>query len=337
MVPLLLFQVALIGFFVSFSILTTASPLVKRIPAVGACSGACQGDVHDPSVVYRADTKTYYRFVTNNLIRIATAPSLSGPWTNQGAALPNGSSIQLPGRDDLWAPDVFNVQGTYYLYYAVSKIGSETSDIGVATSKTMDSRSWTDHGSIGIPANTAYNRIDPNLFQHSADSTPYLSFGSFWQNIFQVPMANPPLTVAGGTTHLAQNTSSPAYMEGSYQFQWDEYYYLFFSSGECCNVPPNLPAPGDEYKILVCRSSSPNGGFVDQAGRDCLTQNGGTLVLGSHDDVYAPGGQGVMFDPQQNSPVVYYHYVNPSVSYDYSQFFFGWNKLDFSSGWPVVV
>lgn len=234
------------------------------------------------------------------------------------------------------APDVFNMAGTYYMYYSVSVIGSQNSDIGVATSQTMDSGSWTDHGSIGIPASASYNRIDGNLFQHDSNSVPLLSFGSYWDNIFQIPMENPPLRIAGGATHLAQNTTGGGPVEGGYQFQWGDFYYLFFSSGACCNTPPNLAAPGDEYKIMVCRSPTANGGFVDQQGRNCLTQNGGTLVLASHDNVYAPGGQGVMYDPQQGSPVVYYHYVNPG-NYAYEQFLFGWNKLDFSSGWPVVV
>ena len=81
--------------------LARAIPLQKRdYPPVGACSGDC-AYVHDPSVVKRADG-TYFRFVTFNKITIATAPSLSGPWTNQGAAIPAGSSIDLPGKDDLW-------------------------------------------------------------------------------------------------------------------------------------------------------------------------------------------------------------------------------------------
>jgi len=327
--------------------LATASPVFKRTPAAGACSGDCSGDVHDPSVVYRADTDTYYRFTTNNKISIAIAPSLGGPWTYQGPALPDGSSIDLPGNDDLWAPDVFFMSGTYYLFYSVSAIGSQNSDIGVATSTTMDSGSWTDHGSIHIPPSSSYNKIDANLFQHDPSAAPLLSFGSFWSDIFQIPMSNPPLTIAPDApapTHLETNTSSrPAGLatgatEGGYQFQWDGNYFLFFSSGNCCNEPPNLVPQGEEYKIMVCRSSQPSGGFVDQQGRDCLTQNGGTVVLQSHDDVYAPGGQGVMIDPQQGGrPVVYYHYVKPSVGYAYDQFWFGWNALDFSSGWPVVV
>ena len=36
----------------------------------------------------------------------------------------------------------------------------------------------------------------------------------------------------------------------------------------------------------------------------------------------------MLFDPQQNAPVLYYHYVNLDVGYRYDQFFFGWSKLD---------
>ena len=212
----------------------------------------------------------------------------------------------------------------------------------------MEPGSWTDHGSIGIPYSDRYNRIDPNLFRYGPNAPFYMNFGSFWEDIFQIPMANPPLTVQGELIHLEQNTTArpnnlaPGPSEGPFMFWHDldgqEYYYLFFSSGNCCNEPDTeqgLAPPGEEYKIMACRSDNPNGGFVDRDGVPCL-QNGGSLVLASHDDVYAPGGQGVMVDPVQGF-VLYYHYVKPSVGYAYEQFFFGYNKLDFSSGWPVVV
>ncbi|KAI4150548.1 MAG: hypothetical protein LQ340_004012 [Diploschistes diacapsis] len=346
------------------------STLAKRdYPTVGACSGDCSA-VHDPNVVI-SSSGTYYRFITFNEITIATAPSITGPWTSQGAALPGGSSINLPGNKDLWAPDVSNIGGTYYMYYAVSTGGSQNSDIGVATSTTMDSGSWTDHGSIGISPDSAYNKIDPNLLQVQGGASLRLSFGSYWDDIYQIAMANPPLTIAPGANpvHLEQNTTArPNNLptgpeEGSFQFWWpvngQTYYYLFFSAGDCCDMPPNLPPPGEEYKVMVCRSESPMGRFVDQNGVDCLTGNGGTIVLESHDNVYAPGGEGVIYDPGQNSVVMYYHYgesflccvgvsvyeglvltgdaVNPSIGYDQNSFQFGWNKLDFSSGWPVVT
>lgn len=113
-------------------------------------------------------------------------------------------------------------------------------------------------------------------------------------------------------------------------------FYLFFSSGRCCNDPATLPPAGDEYKILACRAPRPSGPFVDEHNTPC-TQSGGKLVLASHDDVYGPGGQGVLYDEILGAPVLYYHYMNRSTGYKVEDVWFGWNRLDFESGWPVVV
>lgn len=45
-------------------------------------------------------------------------------------------------------------------------------------------------------------------------------------------------------------------------FEYGDYFYLFWSSGSCCSYDSDRPAPGDEYKVMVCRSSSATGGFV---------------------------------------------------------------------------
>jgi arabinan endo-1,5-alpha-L-arabinosidase len=65
-----------------------------------ACSGVCN-NAHDPSIIRRPDG-TYFRFSTGGKIAVHTAPSLTGPWTYKGAALPSGSSINLAGNQDLW-------------------------------------------------------------------------------------------------------------------------------------------------------------------------------------------------------------------------------------------
>ena len=212
----------------------------------------------------------------------------------------------------------------------------------------MDQGSWTDYGSLGIPDSPtkSYNKIDANLLQPSTAPgqapTFLMSFGSYWHDVYQIPLDNPPLTVAtsvpsssngsGGNNNVAAqptpvnleyNGTSPgpgvsqdkaplAPSEGSYQFWWKVggkvYYYLFFSSGQCCDFDrANMPPAGEEYKIMVCRSERPDGDFVDRKGKKC-TDNGGTIVLGSSGNMFAPGGQGVLFNKDLNSPVVYYHY-----------------------------
>ena len=65
----------------------------------GACSGDCW--THDPALV-RRDDGVYFRFNTGSKIGILKSNSISGPWTFEGSAIPSGSSINLPGRDDLW-------------------------------------------------------------------------------------------------------------------------------------------------------------------------------------------------------------------------------------------
>jgi hypothetical protein len=68
--------------------------------APGTCSGAC--NIHDPALIRRESDGKYFRFSTGNRISYASAPAIGGPWTVLGSILPDGSSINLPGNDDLW-------------------------------------------------------------------------------------------------------------------------------------------------------------------------------------------------------------------------------------------
>ena len=73
---------------------------------------------------------------------------------------------------------------------------------------------------------------------------------------------------------------------------------------------------------------------MDANGVSCL-DNGGTLVLGSHGEVYGPGGEGVYDDPDLGS-VLYYHFANTSIGLADAQYVLGINVIDWGSGWPVV-
>lgn len=118
---------------------------LSSFPDPVPCKGTDCSSVHDPSVVRRSDG-TFWRFSTFENIHISKSSSMFGPWEHQGSVLDSGSIINIPGSNGIWAPDVYDVGGTWYLYYAVSKTGSNQSDIGLATSSTLESGTWLDHG-----------------------------------------------------------------------------------------------------------------------------------------------------------------------------------------------
>ena len=192
------------------------------------------------------------------------------------------------------APEVVQIGGTFYLYYSVSEFGSQDSAIGVATSSSLDVANWEDQGMvIQSSSGSPFNAIDPSII--NADGTSLLTFGSFWEDIHQVALADPPTRANGSPAQVAFDPVTTE-EEGPALFLNGDFYYLFYSKGKCCNYDKDRPAAGEEYKILVCRSSSATGGFVDADGKEC-TNGGGTVVLESHDNVYGPGGQGVYDDP----------------------------------------
>ena len=212
--------------------------------------------VHDPSIIEGPDG-SYYSFTTHDLIAISRAPSLDGYWDLIGSVLDSDSVINLPGRNDTWAPDVHKVGDTYFLYYSVSEFGSQDSAIGLATSKTLLPGSWTDHGQIirsgnetGIllPLNIT-NAIDPNLFIDPKTNDAYLSYGSFFGDIWQFRLKEE-LTAVTYTPPPVQVSLDPAGTrpeEGSFLSYHDGYYYLWYSHGICCGFNASaLPPAGTE-------------------------------------------------------------------------------------------
>ncbi|RAH72572.1 arabinan endo-1,5-alpha-L-arabinosidase, partial [Aspergillus aculeatinus CBS 121060] len=346
-----------------------------------------------PNAAHEARTarpvKTYYAYGSGPHIPIHTAPALSGPWTKIGTVLTTDSVLPIGDRKAPWAPTVVAHNGTYYCYYATSHSGCRRSAIGVATSSDPGPGGWVDHGVIirsgigtgsGLYPMDRANAIDVSVIitslppeeeetQKEEEEKPteekgYLTFGSFWTGIWQIPLA-PDLLVSDYTgnrevRHLAHEPRAvhppkpksngicgdPTGMhpvEGpfiSYRAPW---FYLWFSWGKCCGFKPErLPRKGMEYVIRVGRSRSPRGPFVDKQGRG-LVEGGGEVVYGSNGEVYAPGGQGVLVHRRYDDvlgveveeDVLYYHYLNTSVGYEFHEARLGYNVLDYVDGWPV--
>ncbi|KAI5296585.1 hypothetical protein KEM52_006206 [Ascosphaera acerosa] len=317
--------------------LVGAAAAASNWPEPGKCVGDCYA--HDPSIVQRESDGLYFKFTTREYLEYATSKSIEGPWTIVGHILPEGSKLypEFGENDNVWAPDCSKVGDKYHCYYAISSFGTQESAIGLAISDNMEPGTWQDLGGIGIESHAGdlYNAIDPNLLQVGGKN--YLTFGSFYGDIYQTTLNSDALTATGQKPYnIELNTTLPRPSEGPFVYEHDKKYYLFWSSGHCCHFDVSMPPAGDEYKMMVCRSDSPDGPYVDMQGRDCVSQNGGTMIYGSHGTTFAPGGQGVFTD-RTLGPIIYYHYLDTRTGMSDGESIFGWNKLDFVNGWPVVV
>ena len=141
--------------------------------------------------------------------------------------------------------------------------------------------------------------------------------------------------------HSAGSDGRPAEGGFIYRPEGSEWVYFFFSDG----ITPlggatSLPEPGKEYKVRVGRAKTVDGPFVSDLSNE-LTENipdapTGFLVLGSHDNIYAPGGQAIFRDPVSGMDVMAYHYVKKDEPIG-GPSYLGINYLSFESGWPVVM
>jgi arabinan endo-1,5-alpha-L-arabinosidase len=288
--------------------------------------GVVTGDVnvHDPAMI-KAANGTYFLFSTGNGIDIRTSTDRVA-FRRIGSAFPNGASWAHPftnGSNHLWAPDISFRNGQFYLYYSASTFGSRNSAIFLATSTTAMPGSWTNQGIVVQTSNNSdHNAIDPNLVV-DASGAWWLNYGSFWTGIKLVRINPGTGKPSDGTRYnLAQR---PANVDGAVEAPYivyrEGYYYLFVSFDFCCR------GTASTYRVMVGRSTSVTGPYVDRAGV-AMTNGGGTEVLATHGTIYGPGHPAAMVDT--DGWLLIYHYYPSGASR------LGINRIGWSGGWPAV-
>jgi arabinan endo-1,5-alpha-L-arabinosidase len=195
----------------------------------------------------------------------------------------------IPGfKGHIWAPDISFHNGLYYLYYAVSAFGKNTSCIGLATNKTLNPAdkdfNWIDHGKViqSVPGRDMWNAIDPNLVIDE-NQTSWLSFGSFWNGIKLVRLDNTLTaiskpeewyTIASRKRDmiLPDSVAGDAAIEAPFIYKHAKYYYLFVSFDYCCRGEKST------YKMVVGRSEKVMGPYTDKDGVP-MNLGGGSVLL----------------------------------------------------------
>ena len=290
-------------------------------PNPGTVTGSI--GAHDPGVVKRADGTYLVAYTGNNIMLKTSSDRIA--FRDVGVAFPNGApwtTSYTGGSASLWAPDLSYQGGRYLMYYSASTFGSNHSAIFLATSSTGNPGTWTNQGLVveSTPADN-FNAIDPNLRVDSSGRW-WLTFGSFWSGIQQIEL-NPGTGKRLNSTIRNVAGRGGGAIEAPFLFQHGSFYYLFVSFDLCCR------GASSTYRIMVGRSTSPNGPFVDKNGTT-MTAGGGTEILASHNSIHGPGGQSVFTDV--DADVLVYHYYTDSGAAR-----LGINLLGYdSSGWPYV-
>jgi arabinan endo-1,5-alpha-L-arabinosidase len=231
----------------------------------------------------------------------------------------------VPGVDNLWAPELYQHDGTWYLYYSASTFGKNLSVIALATNTTLDpadpAYQWVDRGQVISSKGERFNAIDPGIAE-DADGTPWMSFGSFWTGLQLVQLEWPGglRADAAEPVVIADRQEPPNAIEAPFILPHDGAYYLFFSRDFCCQGLEST------YNIAVGRSDSIRGPYLDAEGKELL-DGGGTPVLGTAGNRTGPGGQSI------SGGTLAFHYYARDLD---GAFRLGLLDLEWKDGWPSV-
>lgn len=307
-----------------------------------------KGDVsliHDPAIIRQGTN--YYTLSTDggqaggNLPIFCSSDQINWKRCGQVFTSPPPEVLAVfPALTSLWAPDVSFFNGLYHVYYAASGFGGNHSLIGLATSPTMNptdpNYKWTDQGIVLSSQTTDnFNAIDPTILVDTDSSGNlthvWMTYGSFWNGIDQREI-NPATGMLSTTNTTVVNLATrPAVqnnpVEGPSLVKRNGYYYLFASFNYCCNSSYT----SDNYEIVVGRSTSPQGPFVDQSGVSMLN-GGGTVLLATSGEFTAPGGETVLIDPTGGDLITFHALSNNQNGLDYLFV----NQLTWPNDWPLI-
>ncbi len=247
---------------------------------------------HDPSRVVKSGDK-YYMYYTGDKLPMRYSTDFIN-WKKGKPVfekVPEWVRKAVPKADSdfVWAPDIIFTNGQYYLYYSFSTFGSIVSVTGLLTSPTLDPESpdykWTDQGVVlATKEGSDYNAIDPAPI-FDAQGNLWLTIGSWNRGGIKLTrLDNKTGKPIGALTTVA--AAQPTGPEAPYLHYRNGYYYLFENEGNCCRGMDST------YKIMMGRSKSITGPYLDKDGKD-LSKGGGSEFFGTNGFEIGPGHVGI--------------------------------------------
>lgn len=312
--------------------------------------------VHDPVMAQEGDT--YYIFATGMGIQQMTSKDRQ-TWTVKAnpmmSVIPKWTHDSVPGfTHHVWAPDVIQYHGQWWLAYSCSTFGRNGSAIGLLSSRSLATGLWDDQGCIvcSREGRDNWNAIDPNFVIDDNDQ-PWLVWGSFWDGIqivrldttMHVAKDEKPRTIArrydlgdpDGKKALSANPNPPKNptsdfagpnaIEAPFIFKHAGYYYLFVSWDYCCQGSKS------NYRVAVGRSKNAEGPYLGPDGTD-MRDGGGRLFLEGDKKTFEAAGHCAAYHIDNQDIFICHGY---SIAHEGASILIQRPMTWTEDGWPVLL
>ncbi len=285
----------------------------------------CREKLPDPTLI-KGDDNYFYLYATEDIenVPIMRSENLTD-WEQIGTFFTDQTHPDFVEGGGVWAPDIEYINGQYVLYYSLSTWGGgEVCGVGIATADSPEGP-FTNQGKLFTSDEIGvYNSIDPCFFDDCGEK--YLIWGSF-SGIYVIQLTDDGLQIMDGVKkhQIAGNG-----FEGSYVYKHDGYYYYIGSNGFCCN------GTSSTYKLVMGRSTSVLGPYLDRNGDDMLDNNYEDF-LGSNSYFVGNGHcSQIVQDDNGNDWILYHGFVNQSSTGQYDRYLFLSQVFWDEDGWPYV-
>ena len=271
--------------------------------------------IHDPSTIAECDGK-YYTFGTGGGGLIS-----DDGWSwHGGAERPGGGA----------APDVLKIGDRYLIIYGATGGGlggGHNGRILTMWNKTLDPKSPDFRFTSPVEVASSdgmedQDAIDPGLLLDPTTGRLWVSYGTYFGTIRLIELD--PKTGQRMKGNKEQDIAIDC--EATDLIYRDGWYYLLGTHGTCCD------GVNSTYNIVVGRSKSVTGPYLDNVGRDML-QGGGRMVIAAGDRVCGPGHFGrTIID--EGVEIMTCHY---EADFDWGgRSVLGIRPLLWRNGWPIA-
>lgn len=287
----------------------------------------------DPCVI-RAKDGYFYLYAThtgNYWMPIYKSKDLVH-WDYQKTAFRNATKPKadvMPGGGAFWAPEMRIINDKYVLYYSWAKWGDGSQSYTAVATSDSPLGDFADSKALLTVDEFGSNCIDQYYFEDGG--TKYMFVGSF-NGIYVTELTDDGLSVKRGSDGkpvLKQKVAGNAF-EGTNIWKKGKYYYLFASINNCCS------GESSKYKVVVGRSESVLGPYVNKDGKRMLDNKWELVLEGDGKKYFGPGHNSILItDDAGTDWMVYHSYVkeNGSVGGRLGML----DPVQWSSdGWPYI-